>query len=344
VQQKKETAKEESNNRWNEQLASLQEMGFTNLTLLVQLLTKFNGNMSAVVQELMIPRNAYTPLSIKFGTDKKIRVMSYNIRFDNPDDKQDTWQYRRQALVDKVVLKYRPDILGLQEALIHQYRFIQNNLKNSYYSVSIGREYDPVKKEHFGEHASIFYNTEKFSLLKSGTFWLSETPEKDGSKGWDAACTRICTWALLQSTSGAQDVCLVANTHWDHVGVQARLNSAELMKRMLHQIAITSDPKPCAVIIMGDFNCEMSSQELQQLQASDTFKLLNTREALLSKPECILGPEATFTGFDGSQSIRIDHIFVTEKLSVVQYHCIEEFTDNQRRPSDHRAIMTTLSL
>lgn len=126
------------------------EMGFTNRAQLIHLLQKHNGSLPAVVQEVMAPNGVYTPLSIRFSpASNRFKVMSFNLRFDTEQDKHDCWLNRKQGVLEKIIYKFAPDVLGVQEALLHQYQYLQTHMKN-YQSVSIGREFDLSKKEHYG--------------------------------------------------------------------------------------------------------------------------------------------------------------------------------------------------
>lgn len=142
-----------------------------------------------------------------------------------------------------------------------------------------------------------------------------------------------------------QEVVLVANTHWDHVSHVAQIKSAELIKRYLGKVF--TEAKPCGIILLGDFNCEVSTEALQSLesfQSADHFRISNVREMLKDKPECVSGPEATFPGFQDQYKLRIDHIYVSEGIVPQNYACIDDLLDTGRKPSDHRPILATLTV
>lgn len=127
----------------------------------------------------------------------ELKVMSMNMRYDNPEDGENNWQYRRERIA-AMVAGAGVDVMGTQELLGHQYAQLRELLP-AYGSVGVGRE-DGTSG---GEHCAIFYLKERFELLESGTFWLSEHPEEAGSKGWDGACERIATWAVLREKGAA---------------------------------------------------------------------------------------------------------------------------------------------
>jgi endonuclease/exonuclease/phosphatase family metal-dependent hydrolase len=151
----------------------------------------------------------------------EINLMTFNIRYDNPRDSLDNWHNRKDNIVSLINF-YGSQVVGIQEGLIHQVQFLDENLENFSY-VGVGRD-DGKEK---GEFSAIFVDTMIFRVNKSETFWLSETPEKV-SVGWDASMERICTWAELTCKSNNRKI-IVYNTHFDHIGKEARLNSVKLI-------------------------------------------------------------------------------------------------------------------
>ncbi|RYD45905.1 MAG: endonuclease/exonuclease/phosphatase family protein, partial [Verrucomicrobiaceae bacterium] len=182
---------------------------------------------------------------------------TYNIRYDNPGDveKGNSWQ-QRAPVIAGLIRFHEFDVLGTQEAFHHQLLDLQKLLPDYAY-VGCGRD----DGKEAGEHAAIFYRKDKFTLLDSGTFWLSQTPEKPG-KGWDADLPRICTWAKLRK-NGDGKVLFAFNTHFDHRGVQARLESARLIVARIREIA-----KDEPVILTGDFNVDQTSESYGSLHDS----------------------------------------------------------------------------
>lgn len=172
----------------------------------------------------------------------QLTVATYNIRNSNAADGPNNWELRRDTLV-ALVKQINPDILGTQEVLNDQLKYLTATL-TGYTAYGAGRN----NGRHAGEHSAIFFKKDKYELVKGGNFWLSLTPKRPGSKSWDAAITRICTWVKLKDkTTGAQ--LLVFNTHFDHRGKEARRQSAALLRRMVDSLAAG-----LPVLVTGDFN------------------------------------------------------------------------------------------
>lgn len=239
---------------------------------------------------------------------------SYNIRYDNPGDveKGNSWP-QRLPVIAGLIRFHEFDVLGTQEAFHNQLVDLQKLLPNYAYT-GCGRD----DGKDAGEHAAIFYRKDKFTLLECGNFWLSQTPEKPG-KGWDADLPRICTWAKLRQTEGG-GVLFVFNTHFDHRGVQARLESAKLIVARIKEIA-RDEP----VILTGDFNVDQTSESYRSLHDSgilaDSFETAADRYAL----------NGTANAFkpDTKTESRIDHVFHTRQLKPVRYGIL---TDTYRTP------------
>jgi endonuclease/exonuclease/phosphatase family metal-dependent hydrolase len=229
----------------------------------------------------------------------EIKVISYNIRQSGLSDKDGEYQWNNRKEATLTMLqKENPSIFGLQEALLEQVEYIEQNLPQ-YSRIGVGRD----DGKNAGEFMAIFYLTDKFDLLKNGTFWLSETPDSV-SKGWDAECYRTATWVQLQDLKTGKSFYFF-NTHFDHRGSMARANSAKLIAEEIKKIA----DKKAAVILCGDLNSAISDPIFNPL-----------KKDLEIARECapITDNKGSFNGFGSAPtSIVIDHIFfrkVTCKL------------------------------
>lgn len=256
---------------------------------------------------------------------QSLRVMSYNIRYDNPADGANAWTNRKEFLAEQIRTS-NPDILGVQESLPAQVEWLAGALKG-YGRAGIGRDENGT-----GESVTVFFRTERFELRESNTFWLSETPDKI-SKGWDAALPRICTYVRLRDRKTGQNF-LMLNTHFDHVGNDARKESAKLLVKKMTELS-----KPYApVILLGDFNSNPDSFPIILL--TGTLKDARLVASNVTRPQ--LG---SYNGFDTTKPAEnlIDHVFVSGDFKVERYEILVEVRDN-RYPSDHFPVVADLHL
>ena len=248
-------------------------------------------------------------------------LMTYNIRYDNKNDRENNWEDRKLKMV-RLFEHYQPGVFGIQEGLHHQVNYLDSCLEN-YTHIGVGR--DDGKKR--GEYTAIYFDTTKFQLKQQSTFWLSETPD-EVSKGWDAALERICTYGLFSDLKGGKQF-WVFNTHFDHKGKLARQNSSLLILLMIDHINKEDFP----VILMGDFNVQPNSLVVNHFNT----RLSDAYDISQQPP---YGPVGTFNGFDLELIMerRIDYIFV-DKFKVLSFAHIDDRLDNNRHISDHLAVI-----
>ncbi len=264
---------------------------------------------------------------LALNSQDALRIMTFNIRYNNPNDGEHAWPNRKER-VASVIRFHRADIVGMQEVLKGQVDDLEMLLPE-YAWFGVGRD-DGVDG---GEFSPVFYRRERFELIDAGTFWLSESPEVAGSKSWDAALTRIASWVSLRDRN-TDKYFLHLNTHFDHRGDRARIESAGLIVSSLEQLA---DGNP--IIVTGDFNVEPSSAAYRVM----TGTLFDARLESVSEPH---GPEATFAGFTvdlDETGGRIDYIFVDDSISVLSYGVISDQW-NGHYPSDHLPVIAELVL
>lgn len=263
-----------------------------------------------------------TFLTVNFNA-QNLKVMTFNIRLSLESDKENSWDNRKSDAL-KLLDYYQPDFFGVQEAVPKQMTDIKTGLKN-YDFVGVGRD-DGANK---GEYSAIFYDTEKLQVLQSGTFWLSETPEKP-SKGWDAAYNRVCTYALFKTKKGKKFWAF--NVHFDHIGDVARQNSSKLILEKIKAF----NPQNLPVVLTGDFNLTDKSEPIKILSEN-----LNDTFYHSKKPH--YGPVGTFTAFDTNTvpKERIDYIFV-KNFECEAIRTINDRRENLLYPSDHFPVMAEL--
>lgn len=266
-------------------------------------------------------------LMVNAPTNETLRVMSYNIRYDSKSDaaKGHSWQVRKPELV-KVISFYKPDIIGMQEVLKNQLDDLAEALP-IYQSVGVGRD-DGKEK---GEYSPILYNSVKFQLEQNGTFWLSKKPQKPG-KSWDAALPRICTWAILKEKSSYKQVYFF-NTHFDHVGVEARKESAKLILQKIREISGGKD-----FILTGDLNLTPDTEAIKIFVAAPEVN--DSKE----KAVIALGPDGTFSGFKLGKiplDRRIDYVFTSSNFKI-NSNLVLNTTYGDNYPSDHLPVLVDL--
>jgi endonuclease/exonuclease/phosphatase family metal-dependent hydrolase len=256
-----------------------------------------------------------------------MNIVTFNIRYNTPNDGINAWPNRIE-MVTGLLKFHEADLFGLQEALHEQILDVYNNMPGFEW-FGVGR--DDGKKA--GEFSPIFYNKSKFILIENGTFWLSETPEKP-SKGWDAALNRLVTWGKFKSKVTGKQF-LVFNTHFDHRGVEARKQSAVLIRKKIEEM--TSN-KNLPLILTGDFNLTPDQEPISLIK-----KYLSDSREVTEQPP--YGPIGTFNSFDWNAPMegRIDYIFVQGGVSVLKYAVLTD-SKEKRWPSDHLPVFAKVQL
>lgn len=266
-----------------------------------------------------------------------IRVMSFNIRYGTANDGVNRWDVRKDFLMETIE-DFDPDLLGTQETLASQRDYLSERMPD-FDRVAAGRD-DGAEK---GEMAALYFRKDRFERLDAGHFWLSETPDQVGSKGWDAALPRIATWVKLKDLlmPDAEPI-LFLNTHFDHQGERARAESARLIRVKLAQIG-----RGCRCIVTGDFNADPAQspyRELFELDSKGTGDhgplLMDTLRAYSPTPK---PEEGTFSGFDATKTSgsRIDWIACSREFEV-RLAGIDRTSLEGRTPSDHFPVTAVL--
>lgn len=263
--------------------------------------------------------------------DCRLNVMSFNIRYDNPDDSLDNWKYRKDRAA-KAIRFYDADIVGTQEVLKNQLDDLKERLPQ-YTAIGVGRD----DGEEDGEYNALFFKTERFDSLETGTFWLSETPDVPGSLGWDGACKRVATWARLRDRESGKTL-LAVNTHLDHVGVTARREGINLLFNKINELG-----QGCPVILTGDFNSTPDSDVVAHITDSTNPNHLTDSRSVAG---VVYGPEWSWHDFGKLPYDRrplIDYVFVRGNMEVERYGVLAE-TENEAFLSDHSPVLVTVDI
>ena len=255
----------------------------------------------------------------------ELKVISYNIRYNNSNDGINIWENRRSTIKNFIVDE-NPDFAGLQEVTYSQLIFLTESLKDYDY-IGVGRDDGKTK----GEFSPIFYNNNKYKVLSNDTFWLSSTPEKV-SIGWDASMERICTYGLFENLDTKERL-WVFNTHFDHIGNYAREKSTDLILKKINSIKSKDIP----VILTGDFNLNDDNFSIKKIQKQLKDVLINIKKTDLNYE--------TYNGFKNlvKSKRRIDYIF-TKNFEVKEAKHIYLKTPHGGWASDHHPVLSVLDL
>lgn len=272
---------------------------------------------------------AVSPAAAGDSDQPRLGLMSFNIRFGTANDGPNHWNLRRDMVMD-VFTRHDADVIGLQEALAFQVSEIRGRLPH-YAAVGVGRD-DGLTA---GEHCTILYRADRFTLAESGTFWLSDTPERVASVTWGNSITRICTWVRLIDDASGRGF-YVFNTHFDHVSQPSRERSVRLITQ---RVAERQHPDP--VIVMGDFNVGENNPAMNYLLRDadgpgwvDTFRVIHPEEKVVG----------TFNAFrDRIDGEKIDFVLVQPGTKVLDAS-IDRTRVDGRSPSDHEPVTAVIEI
>jgi endonuclease/exonuclease/phosphatase family metal-dependent hydrolase len=255
------------------------------------------------------------------GSAQTMKVATYNVRYDNKQDTANAWLRRLPHLTN--LIRFQDfDLFGTQEVLYTQLQDMTSKLPGYAY-IGVGRD----DGKQAGEYSAIFYKQDRYKLLKQGTFWLAPNTTTP-VKGWDAALPRVCTWGQFQEKNTGFTFYLF-NTHFDHVGVEARKESAKLILAKIKEMAGTSP-----AILTGDLNVDQRNESYTLLSTSGTLKDAYQTAAL------VYAPNGTFNNFKTTTKTdaRIDHIFLSPAFTATRYGILTDTYGGGKIPSDHYPV------
>ena len=252
-----------------------------------------------------------------------MKTMSYNILCYGKDGHE---RERREPMVLEIIRKNNPDTFGVQEATPEWMAALKENIGSIYNYVGVGRD----DGDDEGEYSAIFYRKDKYKAVESGTFWLSETPEKV-SFGWDAACRRVCTWAVLENIE-TKERYVHLNSHFDHVGVAARKNSVDMIVSKAKEYA------DLPVVFTADMNVKEGSTNYNQFVDSGVL-----RDTKFAAPDSMNYCTYHDTKPQKHTDDVIDYVMINEHFEALSYRVVTEGIDG-RFVSDHYPIYSDLKL
>ena len=253
--------------------------------------------------------------------ENAMRIMSFNIRCTNVGN--DTWEDRID-IVTQSIIDGNPDSVGVQEATPEWMETLNKTLGEKYSYVGVGRD----DGDNEGEYSAIFYLKDKYNVVDSGTFWLSETPD-EVSFGWDAACRRVCTWVVLEDKTTGQKYAHL-NSHFDHVGIEARKNSVELI------INKAKEFEDIPVVFTADMNVRQDGDNYNQFVESGVLK--DTKFIAPDTMDYCTYHDTKPIQHDGDI---IDYVMINDKFDATVYKVVTEGIDG-RYVSDHYPIYADL--
>ena len=279
-----------------------------------------------VTAGVLINKKIHENPVIQGSTQKEVnamRIMSFNIRCTNVGN--DTWEDRID-IVTQSIIDGNPDSVGVQEATPEWMETLNETLGEKYSYVGVGRD----DGDNEGEYSAIFYLKDKYNVVDSGTFWLSETPD-EVSFGWDAACRRVCTWVVLEDKATGQKYAHL-NSHFDHVGIEARKNSVELI------INKAKEFEDIPVVFTADMNVRQDGDNYNQFVESGVLK--DTKFIAPDTMDYCTYHDTKPTQHDGDI---IDYVMINDKFDATVYKVVTEGIDG-RYVSDHYPIYADLIL
>lgn len=253
---------------------------------------------------------------------QNLKIMTYNIRLDVASDGENAWPNRKDYFTSQIQF-YSPDVFGVQEATPNQVTDIASALPD-YNKFGVGREEGGT-----GEACTIYYKKDRFKVEQSNTFWLSETPNVV-SRGWDAACNRVCTYGLFKDLK-TKKTFWVFNLHLDHMGEEARIKGVQLALKKISEL----NTKKYPAFLMGDFNSEPDTKQIAEIK-----KVMDdTKDVSKEKP---FGPSGTFNDFKHNEPVTLllDYIFVSKNSGLkIQKHAVLSDSKDLKYPSDHLPVL-----
>jgi endonuclease/exonuclease/phosphatase family metal-dependent hydrolase len=263
--------------------------------------------------------------------DDAFRVATFNVRYDTAADGDRSWAHRRDR-VASLLRFHRPDTVGLQEPLAHQYDFLQERLP-AFTWTGVGRR----DGDREGEHNPVAARSSRFAVADGGTRWLSDDPGEPGSTAWDASYPRMVTWVELRDRDSNGRACYQFNTHFSHRSERARVESARAVRELVAEVA-----SGAPAVVTGDLNCVEGSEPYELLTAEDGPGR-PLRDALRAAGDAHYGPRVTFDRFEGEPTQKIDYVFVTDGLTVHQHGVVVDCHDGPPA-SDHAAVVADIAL
>lgn len=246
-----------------------------------------------------------------------LKLMSFNVRYGSADDGLNGWTYRRDDLY-KMIKTEKPLVIGLQECQMNQRNDIVDNC-TEYAAIGVGRD-DGAGK---GETCSILYHKGSVEIVKWGSFWLSETPDVPGKKGWDANNVRVATWARIKVKENGKEFFYI-NTHLDHKGPTARSEGMKLIMKKFDELNTANLPQ----LLTADFNTSQDDPIF-----TECLKTMQNARLVAPKTD----NKGTYNGWVGGKTTCIDHLFLSG-FDILEYKTVDQVWGKTVFISDHYPV------
>ncbi len=254
---------------------------------------------------------------------QSVKIMTYNIYVMGFGKHAPE---KRRPLVIENIRRNMPDSFGVQECDEGWYEALIEALPE-YAHVGVGRNGDG------GEASPVFYKKDKFDLVDSGTFWLSDTPD-EVSKGWDSYCNRVCSYAILKDKKTGFTYAHF-NAHFDHLGIVARNESVALVSSRIAKLC-----PDIPALLTGDLNDSEGSGMYQKILGSGMNDSKYLAKYMVSS--------GTYHGYSSLVELTrpkaIDFVFVNDFVSSVESYTIDKTQYDGMYASDHHPVVVEMTL
>nr|WP_276938629.1 endonuclease/exonuclease/phosphatase family protein [Helcococcus sueciensis] len=246
-----------------------------------------------------------------------MRVMTVNARYINDFDEY-PWSSRK-TVIKEMIEEYNPDLIGFQEIMDEHFNYLTSVFKDKYHFYGEYRDFIFPSEMNL-----IFIKKDRFEVLSSNTIWLSETPNKKFSIGWDSSLARVLSYVKLKDLSNGSTLYHL-NTHFDYAGEKARINSAKMTLDLIKDLNET-------VVLTGDFNSTPTHGFINLLLESNILD--NSYNHFKDKKNSLTIHNFT----DEIKGEPIDYIFASKNLKIVNSEIIRYKKDGIFS-SDHYHIL-----
>ncbi len=254
---------------------------------------------------------------------EEVKVVSFNL-----DANESTSNERSQRLLP-LILSYEPDSIGVQEARGNWVRLLNQGLVAKGYT-RVGVDAGGNANATFGYFATyIFYRSDKYDLIESGTFWMSKTPDVPSIYDSTVDCNRTCTWALLENKeTGFRYIHM--NCHLDWMNMEVNKIQVAMIREQIERFEAMGYP----VFATGDYNCDEGTASYKEMLKSDVI----ADSKHVADKTMDLGTYPSYGQYDVTVTKPIDYVFVTKNMADVHEYKVIDEKPGGEYVSDHNGL------